>query len=253
MKSEKAALVTGGAIRLGRAIALELAQAGYHIALHYHTSAEAAEATAAAIRQHGRQVALFSFDLSVPEACEQLLAQASARFPGLDLLVNSASRFKSGTIRESSVALFDEMIAINLRAPFLLTRLFARSREQGQIINILDTKIFSNDFDYAAYYLSKKGLAELTRMAALEFAPGIRVNAVAPGPTIPTAGTGTTDFDEATRQAIPLARTAHIDEVTRALRHLVENEFITGHILPVDGGESLCGSTFRAARSAKTA
>lgn len=234
-----AVLVTGGAIRLGRAITLALARQGYDVAIHYHSSREEAEKTAVEIRNHGVRCELFQADLRNIDAIPEFFRSLLSRFPRTQALVNNASRFKPATIRKTEPALFAEMLTINLTAPFLLMREFARHRNSGAIINILDTKISANDFDYAAYYLAKKALGELTKMAALEFAPAIRVNAVAPGPTIPTAGTGMSEFDEKTIAAVPLQRTASPKNVTQAVVHLLENDFINGHILTVDGGESL--------------
>jgi NAD(P)-dependent dehydrogenase (short-subunit alcohol dehydrogenase family) len=234
-----AALVTGGAIRLGKAVCLALAKCGFDIALHYHSSQKQARKTAEEIRRLGVACELFPLDLANVETIPEFTAKIHRAFPNFNLLVNNASRFKPSTILETQNALFDELLAINFRAPFFLMREFAKRCESGHIINILDTKVFSNDFDYAAYYLSKKALGALTKMAALEFAPNIRVNAVAPGPTIPTAGTGMVAFDDATRQAIPLKRTGTAENVTDAILQLIHNDFINGHILVVDGGESL--------------
>lgn len=235
----QAALVTGGAIRLGKAISLALAEKGFDIALHHHSSQREADETANEVRQFGVACAPFRLDLVQVDAVPDLIAQVLGTFPHLSLLINNASRFKSSTILETKNKFFDDLFAINFRAPFFLMQEFAKRCAGEHIINILDTKIFSNDSDYAAYYLSKKALANLTKMAALEFAPHIRVNAIAPGPTIPTAGTGMTEFDKETIRAIPLKRTGETENVTMALLHLVENTFINGHILRVDGGESL--------------
>ncbi|MFQ5630265.1 MAG: SDR family oxidoreductase [bacterium] len=236
---KRAALVTGGAIRLGKAISLALAKNGFDIALHYNTSQQQAEETAGEIRRCGVQCALFQLDLANTKAIAGFLARIYRAFPKLCVLINNASLFKSSTILETPTPLFDKIFAINFRAPFFLSKEFAKHCDTGQVINILDTKVFTNDYDYAAYYLSKKALAELTKTAALEFAPKIRVNAIAPGPTIPTAGTGMLAFDDATVQAIPLKRTGTVKNVTDAILHLIQNTFINGHILTIDGGESL--------------
>ena len=234
-----AAIVTGGAIRLGRAISLENDKKGYDVAIIYHSSSDEAEKTASEIHKLEVHCELFQADLRQVDTLPALFSHIIEKLPNLRVLINNASHFKSGPISKTDDAFLQEMFAIHLNAPFALTREFARHGCKGNIINLLDTKITANDYDYAAYYLAKKALAEFTKMAALEFAPDIRVNAVAPGPTIPTAGTGMTEFDEETIAAIPLKRSATTKNVTQAILHLLENDFINGHILTIDGGESL--------------
>lgn len=233
-----AALVTGGAVRLGRALALALADAGYDIALHFRSSTQAAAETQAQIRARGVACECFGFDLSELEGIEAFVARVRAHYPRLDVLINSASGYASGTIAETSPALLAEQLTLNLQAPFLLTRAFAAQVERGQIINVLDNKIGFHQFQYAAYLLGKKGLAELTKMAAMEFAPRLRVNAVAPGVTLP-ATERSPEYLEWRRQAIPLRRSGEPEHVAQAMLGLLANPFVTGQILTVDGGENL--------------
>jgi NAD(P)-dependent dehydrogenase (short-subunit alcohol dehydrogenase family) len=233
-----AALVTGGAIRLGKAIALALAGAGFDIALHYHSSAAPARAAADEIRRLGVYCEPFRLDLSDVAAIPAFMEQVRRRFPGLSLLVNSASAYTQATLQETSAEVFDTQFAVNLRAPFFLTQAFARPGIEGQVINILDNKIAFNQFQYAAYLLSKKALAELTRLAAVELAPSIRVNAVAPGVVLP-AGTRSQEYIDWRVQGIPLRFQGETDHIAQAILYLVRNTFVTGQILLVDGGESL--------------
>lgn len=236
--TSQAALVTGGAIRLGKAIALALAAAGYDIALHYHSSEQAAAETAAEIRQLGARCELFPADLRQAEQIDGLLAAAAAVFPHLNALINSASAYAQATILESTPDLFDQQFTLNLRAPFFLTQAFARHVGRGCIINIIDNKIGFNQYQYAAYLLAKKGLVEFTRMAALELAPAVRVNGVAPGVVLP-AKTRSQTYIQWRIQGIPLRRQGEVSHVTQAILSLLQNEFITGQVLVVDGGESI--------------
>lgn len=238
MNSPKAALVTGSAVRLGKAIALALAENGYDIALHYHSSQAEAEQTAREICQLQRQCALFSADLAQVETLEPLLQAALSQFPHLNLLVNSASAYSQGSLLQTTPASFDKQWMVNLRAPFFLMQAYARHVGQGNIINILDNKIAFNQYAYAAYLLSKKGLAELTQLAAIELAPAIRVNGIAPGVIMP-ASHRTSDYLQWRIQGIPLQKQGEVAQLTQAILAILGNDFLTGQILFVDGGESL--------------
>jgi pteridine reductase len=233
-----AALVTGGAVRLGRALALALADAGYDIALHYGRSADAAEQTAAEIRAAGARCELLSLDLADVGAIGGLVERAQAALPNLRALINSASAYTQATIAETTAATFDQQLAVNLRAPFFLTQAFARVVREGHVVNIIDNKIAFNQFQYAAYLLAKQALADFTRMAAIEFAPGLRVNGVAPGVVLP-AGTRSPEYVAWRVSGIPLRRQGEPADIARAVLYLLGSEFITGQILTVDGGESL--------------
>jgi len=236
--ARQAALVTGGAVRLGRAIALALARQGFDIALHYHSSQAAAERTRAEIEQLGVACQIFQQDLARADRLAGLLASVRERFPGLTVLVNSASGYGQAAIRETTPELFDAQLAVNLRAPFFLTQAFARPGQRGNVINILDNKIGFNQYQYAAYLLAKKSLAEFTRMAALEFAPDIRVNGVAPGVVLP-AKSRTQAYIDWRVQGIPLKMQGDTAHITRTISYILENDFVTGQIFVVDGGESV--------------
>ncbi|MCD6009740.1 MULTISPECIES: SDR family oxidoreductase [Halomonadaceae] len=233
----KAALVTGGATRIGRFLALHLAQQGYDIALHYRHSSEQAIQVAQAIRDMGRGCECLPCDFHLGDV-EALIPRAKARFPKLCVLVNSASAYAAAAIAETPRSLLEEQFAVNLFAPFRLTRSFASEIGEGDIVNILDNKIAFNQPAYAAYLLAKKSLGELTRMAALEFAPRIRVNAIAPGVVLP-ASVRSDDYLAWRHGGIPLARQGELDELGQALDYLLKNRFVAGQTLFVDGGESL--------------
>jgi len=233
-----AALVTGGARRIGAAIARALAQDGYDIALHYRTSAESAEGIAEEIEGLGRRCRLFRCDLNRHDETTGLIPGVREQFPRLNVLINNASIFEPGTLAGTGRDLFERHFNINFKAPFFLTRAFAEGCEHGQIINILDTRVSRSDQHHAAYTLSKKALLELTRMAARELGPAIRVNGVSPGMILPPPG-GVVDELERRSAGLPLKRIGDTANLVAAVRFLLENPFITGECIYVDGGEHL--------------
>ena len=233
-----AALVTGGARRIGAAIALALARDGYDIALHYRTSTESAARTEREIQGLGRECRLFRCDLNDPEETAALIPSVREHFSHLDVLINNASVFERGTLRETSRDLFERHFNINFKAPFFLTQAFAEGCAHGQIINILDTRVSRSDPHHAAYTLSKKALLDLTQMAAREMGPAIRVNSVSPGMILPPPG-GVVDDLERRSAALPLKRIGDTANLVAAVRFLLDNPFVTGECIYVDGGEHL--------------
>ena len=233
-----AALVTGGARRIGAAIALALARDGYDIALHYRTSTESAARTEREIQGLGRECRLFRCDLNDPEETAALIPSVREQFSHLDVLINNASIFERGTLRETSRDLFERHFNINFKAPFFLTQAFAEGCAHGQIINILDTRVSRSDPHHAAYTLSKKALLDLTQMAAREMGPAIRVNSVSPGMILPPPG-GVVDDLERRSADLPLKRIGDTANLVAAVRFLLDNPFVTGECIYVDGGEHL--------------
>lgn len=232
----KAALVTGGSKRIGREISLALAKTGYSVAVHYNTTEP--DELLADIRALGLEAAAFRCDLSDAAGTGSLIARVIERFAALELLVNNASIFERAPITETDVDLLERQFAVNFRAPYILSRDYARLCGRGSIINIVDTKTAGNGRNYSAYTLSKKALAEFTRTAAVEFAPGIRVNAVAPGLILPPAGEDDSYMDRMA-EGVPLRRKGSPAEVAAAVTFLAENSYITGQTIFVDGGENL--------------
>jgi len=226
------ALVTGSARRIGRAIALELHEAGYRIAVHYRTSRREAEETAALL---GGAPLIQGDQAREPE---RIVAEAVEALGGLDLLVNSAAQFEKVASEELDRQRFEAMLAANLTGPFLLMRaaLPHLRRSQGSIVNLVDVCGTSQVWKgYAHYAASKAGLATLTRLLALEWAPEVRVNAVAPGTAL------LNDPEQADRLAkrIPLGRIGTPEDVARAVLFLARAPYVTGQVLAVDGGRSL--------------
>jgi NAD(P)-dependent dehydrogenase (short-subunit alcohol dehydrogenase family) len=232
----KAAIVTGGAVRLGRAIALGLAAHGADVALHYGSSETEAGRTAEEIRALGRKCALVQADLRQADAPRKILDSAGAAFGKADILVNSAAVFERGTMAETTPELWEKTLAVNLRAPFFLSREFAAQAETGDIVFLADARVGRPAADYLAYALTKSALVDLTRSLAKSLAPGIRVNAVSPGAILPPPGRGG-EYLQRLIPRIPLGRSGTPDDVVRAVLYLLESSFVTGQVLRVDGGE----------------
>jgi pteridine reductase len=238
---QQAAVVTGGATRLGRHFAEALADAGFDIALHVNRSRDEAEDVANNIRAKGRACEIFHCDFlseHLNEELANLIQAAKKRFPGLNLLLNSASAYEPAPIAKTELAMLETQFRVNMFTPLLLTRHFAEVVHEGQVINIIDNKVAYHQYPYAAYLLSKKSLADMTRMAALEFAPRIRINGLAPGVVLP-ASQRTSDYVQWRIDGIPLKQQGAPAHLVQALYYLLDNSFVAGQILFVDGGESV--------------
>ncbi len=243
------ALVTGAARRLGKAIVGELAARGVRIAVHYGSSRRAAEETAAELRDGGVDAEPLGADLREPDEIERLFADVERRFGGLDLLVNSAASFEHRPLAEITVEEWDEVLALNLRAPFLCTQRAAALMTRrprltpAAVVNIADLSGLLAWSDQAHHGASKAALVHLTRLAARDLAPAVRVNAVIPGPILPPPGMGSDDpaWIETTRR-LPLGRAGSGAEIGHAVVFLARNDFVTGATLTVDGGEHLRGA-----------
>lgn len=232
------AFITGGARRIGRALALALAGKGYHIALHCNHSVEEAENVAAEIRAKGKRCAVYPCDLLASSGLEPLMQQVFNDFPDCNILVNNASIFERFSFQATDEDVFDRHFAINFKSPFFLTQYFAARCKKGVVLNMLDSYISKQKSPYFVYMLSKKSLYELTKMTAVALGPTIRVNGVSPGLTELS-----TDEDaallEKKKQVLPLRRIAKVDEIVAAAIQLIESDYLTGQVLNVDGGEHL--------------
>ena len=238
---DKTVLITGAAVRIGRTLAEALAAQDCRLVLHCNHSAAEAETLARRLRRQGTKVCVIKRDLAEPQASEDVIRQTVGAFGRLDAVINNAAIFSKEKLAKSSEESIRGMLAINLLAPVLLTRAFAKIIGQGKIINILDRRIAGLEPGLAAYLLSKKALADFTKIAALELAPDITVNGVAPGPVlIPTKSGG---HDKAGK--IPLGKRPTTDDVAKAVFFLLKNDIITGEIIFVDGGQHLLGGSNR--------
>ena len=233
------ALVTGAAKRVGRVIALELAGRGMNVAVHYHTSAEAAAATVREIEALGVRACALGADLSQAAEVARLAAEAEARSGGLAVLVNSASNYLRVPFERLTETVWDASLDTNLKAPFLLAWHLGRAmqkRGSGHIVNLADWAGERPYRDYLPYCVSKAGIICLTRALAKEMAPEVQVNAVAPGPVMPPEGMPVSER-EAIARATPLRRLGTPEDVARCVRFLVEEAtFSTGATFYVDGG-----------------
>jgi len=240
----KGALVTGAARRIGRAIALGLSEDGWRVAVHHNASSHAADETVATIKKAGGHAVPMQADLSDPQACVQLIAAADEATGGLACLVNNASVFLEDDIATADAVSFDAAMAVNLRAPMLLSQAFAArlpERGDGVIVNILDQKLDNPNPDFLSYTLSKYGLAGMTEMLAMALGPRIRVCAVSPGLTLPSGDQPEAQF-RAVHDRTPLARGSAPEDVAGAVRYLVGAHAVTGETILVDGGQHLVGS-----------
>ncbi|MDT7837413.1 SDR family oxidoreductase [Aquabacterium sp. OR-4] len=248
--SRQVVLVTGAARRIGRQIALELAAAGWDLALHCHRSFAEAEATAAEVAAHGVRAEVFSADLADPQACETLVPAVLLRLGRLDAVVNNASLFEYDDPASFSPGLLDRAMRANTAPAVLLSRALHEHLLQrraagdasatGCVVNLLDQKLANPNPDYFSYTLSKAALQAATVMLAQACAPVLRVNAVSPGVTLLSGPMTQAEFAAAHRMT-PLARSSTPDDVARAVRYLLEAPATTGHNLLVDGGQHLWG------------
>ncbi len=235
----KAALITGAARRIGRAIALHLAGEGWDIAGHYNTSHEDALSLQKEVQALGAECRLYTADLSDPSAADDLIARCVADFPHASLLVNSASIFKRDTVASLSPELWDEHLNINALAPILLTRAFHRlSAAQNCVINMLDQKVANVTPDFFSYTISKLALSNATRMLAMSLWPKTRVNGIAPGLVL-RSGDQTEEQFKAVHRRTPLGVGPSLAEICRAVVLLAETPSITGQVITIDGGRHL--------------
>lgn len=237
----KIALVTGAGRRIGRAIAVDLARAGWHVAVHHNRSADAAAATVDEILGLGGVAVAFRADL-VDEADTAALVPAVAeRLGPPTCLVNNASTFEPDTVATATLATWNTHMAVNLRAPFVLAQQFARllpADADGALVNIIDERVWNPTPNFISYTVSKAGLWMLTRTLALALAPRIRVNAVGPGPTLANVHQTVDEF-AAQAARTPLGRGATPEEIAAAVRFLLEASSVTGQMLALDGGQHL--------------
>lgn len=238
-----AALVTGGAKRIGRAICLELAVAGFDIAVHHHTSHDEAAGLVREIEGLGRKAVALSADLRDVVATHELVGQAAEALGPLAVLVNNASVFEDDRLDTITGDSWDAHLDTNLRAPVLLAQVFARQAPEGSaIVNILDQRVLKPDPRFFSYALSKAALWHATRTMAQALAPRIRVNGVGPGPTLPSVHQTDEDF-AAEAAAVPLQRAGSPEAVAATVRWLVDAGLVTGQMIAVDGGQHLAWKT----------
>jgi len=237
----KTALITGAAKRVGRSIALELASAGYDIAIHFRESAAAAAALKREVEGLGRRAALVQADLEDEASVEAMLPAAMAGLGPVTALINNASTFVRDEVGDVTRAGWDRQLMVNLRAPFVLMQQFARllpADAHGAVVNMLDQRVWNYTPHFVSYTVSKAGLWTLTQTMALALAPRIRVNGVGPGPILANDNQSPEQF-RTHWSSLPLQRKIDPAEVARTVRFLVESPSLTGQMIAVDGGEHL--------------
>ena len=237
---KRTALITGAAKRIGRSLTEHLAEKGWNVVVHYNSSAKVADELVEelSLKYPGQQFIARQANLSETDEVVALIPKLAAEKIEVNLLVNNASVFDRGYLKDTSVELFDAQMNVNLKAPFFLIRDFANYFKTGNIINFVDTRITSNASNFAAYSISKKALWELTKITALEFAPDIRINAIAPGVTLPPEDEDG-DYLEKLAQGIPMKKPGGIEPILKSLDYILENDHLTGQLLFADGGENL--------------
>jgi pteridine reductase len=236
------ALVTGGARRIGRALCLGLAEAGFDIVVNHSQSADAAGEVVRQVESLGRRAIAVQADVSESAEVEKLSQAVRGTFGRLDLLVNNASLFQTGRLLEVEEADWDRVMAVNLKAPFLTLKAMADLLESsgGSVLNLVDLSAFEPWVNYPHHAVSKAGLLHLTRVMARAMAPRVRVNAIAPGTVLPSEQ-DTPEQKEALRARTALGTLGTPDDVVRTALFLHRSPFITGEVVVVDGGRLLSG------------
>lgn len=235
---QKTSLITGASKRIGRAVAISLAKEGYDIILHYNNSKSEAKKTAELITKEKQTCYLIRGNLSDFSSYSNIIDTALNVAGGIDVLINNASVFKKESFVNTSEKTFDDNISVHLKAPFFLTQNFVKKCDSGCIINIIDSKISSNDGAYFSYLLSKKSLFNFTQMAAKEIAPNFRINAVCPGSILPSKYWSEEDIDNKNLK-LPMKETPTVDDICNNILHLINTPLLTGQCLYVDSGQSL--------------
>lgn len=234
----RTALVTGGAVRIGSILCKTLASHGCNVIIHCDRSIDEARGLATGLKKQGVRAWAIRAHFAEEAACKKLIRKAVALTGSLHVLVNNAAVFHRQSLREAGTAAWRNEMAVNFFAPVLLTRYFAEAPGAAAIVNILDHRVAALDTGAAPYSVAKKALEYFTRLAAVELAPDIRVNAVAPGPALPRSPGSTRAAREPAGTA-PLARRPTPEDVAEAMLFLIGNDAVTGQTVFVDGGRHL--------------
>jgi NAD(P)-dependent dehydrogenase (short-subunit alcohol dehydrogenase family) len=234
----KTALITGAAKRLGRETALTLSDRGINVIVHFDHSDTEAGKLRADLQNKGVKAWTIQADFRSPDQYQTLIERASQIAGGLDILINNASIFPAEALSDLSWSSLSANMEVNAWVPFVLSRAFAQQIGQGKIVNLLDSRLKGYDWTHVGYILSKHLLAAMTRMMALEFAPHITVNAVAPGLVLAPPGKDESYLQNLVH-TIPLQRHGGAQDIADAVAFLIASDFITGNVIYVDGGRHL--------------
>ena len=234
-------LITGAATRVGKSIALHFAERGWNIALHYFRSSAKAKKLKKIIEQHWVKVALIKADLKNPKQTEKIISLAKRKLGAINCLVNNAALFEKDDIANFTNKSWNDHLNINLLAPTILTKQFAKQAPKktvSNIINIIDQRIFNLTPFFMSYTISKSGLQTLTKTMAMRLGPNIKVNAIAPGPTIKSKRQTDNHFRNQVRSTL-LKKTVRSEDICDTVEFLINNNSVTGQIIAVDSGQNL--------------
>jgi len=241
MIKNKNLLITGAATRVGKAIAIRFAERGWNIAIHYFRSSSNARKLKKIIEQRWVKATLIKADLKNPKQVEKILPLAKRRLGTIDCLINNAALFEKDDILNFTTKSWNDHLNINLFAPAILTKQFAKQASKkniSNIINIIDQRIFNLTPFFMSYTISKSGLQTLTKTMAMRLGPNIKVNGIAPGPTIKSKRQTDKHFKNQVKSTL-LKQSVHLDDICNAIELLIENNSITGQIIAVDSGQNL--------------
>ena len=239
--TKKNLLITGAATRVGKAIALHFAERGWNIALHYFRSSSKAKKLKKIIEQNLVKVALIKADLKNPKQAEKIISSARKKLGTIDCLVNNAAMFEKDDIENFTIKSWNDHLNINLLAPTILIKEFAKQASKkttSNIINIIDQRIFNLTPFFMSYTISKRGLQTLTKTMAMRLGPNIKVNAIAPGPTIKRKRQTDRHFKKQVRSTL-LKKSVRSEDICDTVEFLVNNNSVTGQIIAVDSGQNL--------------
>ena len=240
MSERKKVLITGASKRIGKSIALNLAKHGYDIAIHYNKSKTSAISLVEELNSLKVRSSIFKLDLMKIDKIEEWFDEINKVFGTVNVLINNASVFEYDSLKSSSLSSLNKHLDINLKAPFLLSKFFVKNlkSQKGNIINILDQRVLNISPYFTSYTISKSALHTLTKSLALSLAPKIRVNAVAPGPTLRSIRQNEKEFKEQIKRT-PLKNQVSLNEINNAINFLLNNKSVTGQTIMVDSGQNL--------------
>jgi NAD(P)-dependent dehydrogenase (short-subunit alcohol dehydrogenase family) len=243
--SRGVALITGGARRIGKAIALSVGEAGFDVAVHHRAGADEAQDLVQSLHAMGRKAMAFSADLAIEAEVQALLPTVTAALGPVTLLINNASLFEDDRIETQTRASWDTHMEINLRAPMVLAQAMAASLpadREGLILNLLDQRVLKLNPQFFSYTLSKAALWQATKTLAQALAPRIRVNGIGPGPTLPSIHQAAGEFEAEAANTL-LQRRADPSQIAQAVRYLIDARSVTGQMIAIDGGQHLAWRT----------
>ena len=245
MIKNKNLLITGAATRVGKAIAIRFAERGWNIAIHYFRSSSKAKKLKKIIEQHGVKTTLIKADLKNSKQVEKILPIAKRKLGTIDCLINNAALFEKDDILNFTAKSWNDHLNINLFSTTILTKQFAKQASKkniSNIINIIDQRIFNLTPFFMSYTVSKSGLQTLTKTMAMRLGPNIKVNGIAPGPTIKSKRQTDRHFRNQVKSTL-LKKSVHLDDICNAIELLIENNSITGQIIAVDSGQNLSSNS----------